>query len=290
TVDAFGLHPALLDAALHAIGLLQLADSEGVRLPFAWSGVSLQAVGATALRVRIAPDGRGGATVDLFDEAGLPVARVESLTLREVSREQMAAAASAAGDESLFQVEWVPVVGDSNEAASWAVLGDSSLAEGGPVFADVEALVASSQDLPGTVVLECPAVEDAPVPDAVRDRLAGVLDVLQRWVADERLASSRLVVVTRGAVAASEDEPVDVRVAPVWGLVRAAQAEHPDRFVLADLPTDAGGEALSAGLACDEPQWAVRDGAIRVPRLVRAQDSTDEASRRWGRASCSRWC
>uniref|UniRef100_UPI00132F719C type I polyketide synthase n=1 Tax=Streptomyces tendae TaxID=1932 RepID=UPI00132F719C len=148
TADAFGLHPALLDAALHAIGLLQLADSEGIRLPFAWSGVSLQTVGATALRVRIAPDGRGGATVDLFDEAGLPVARVESLSLREVSREQMAAAASAAGDESLFQVEWVPVVGGSSEATSWAVLGDSTLADGGGVFADVEALVASSQDLP----------------------------------------------------------------------------------------------------------------------------------------------
>ncbi|WP_456156723.1 type I polyketide synthase [Streptomyces tendae] len=278
TADAFGLHPALLDAALHAIGLLQLADSEGMRLPFAWSGVSLQTVGATALRVRIAPDGRGGATVDLFDEAGLPVARVESLSLREVSREQMAAAASAAGDESLFQVEWVPVVGGSSEATSWAVLGDSPLAEGGQVFADVEALVASSQDLPGTVVLECPAVEGAPVPDAVRDRLTGVLGVLQRWVADERLASSRLVVVTRGAVAVSADEPADVRVAPVWGLVRAAQAEHPDRFVLADLPADAGGEALAAGLASDEPQWAVRDGAVHVPRLVRAQDSTSGAS------------
>ncbi len=276
--DAFGLHPALLDAALHAIGLLQVADGEGMRLPFAWSGVSLQAVGAMALRVRIAPDGRGGATVDLFDEAGLPVAQVESLSLREVSREQMAAAASAARDESLFQVEWVPAVGGSSVAAPWAVLGDGPLAEGGEVFADVDALVASSGDLPGTVVLECPAVEGVPVPDAVRNRLADVLDLVQRWVADERLASSRLVVVTRGAVAVSADEPVDVRVAPVWGLVRAAQAEHPGRFVLADLPTGAGSEALAAGLACDEPQWAVRDGAIRVPRLMRAQDSADGAS------------
>ncbi|AIV33457.1 hypothetical protein NI25_08095 [Streptomyces sp. CCM_MD2014] len=276
--DAFGLHPALLDAALHAIGLLQLADGEGMRLPFAWSGVSLQAVGAMALRVRIAPDGRGGATVDLFDEAGLPVAQVESLSLREVSREQMAAAASAARDESLFQVDWVPAAGGSSVAVSWAVLGDGPLAEGGEVFADVDALVASSEDLPGTVVLECPAVEGAPVPDAVRNRLADVLDLVQRWVADERLASSRLVVVTRGAVAVSADEPVDMRVAPVWGLVRAAQAEHPGRFVLADLPNGAGSEALAAGLACDEPQWAVRDGAVRVPRLMRAQDSADEAS------------
>ncbi|WP_226030997.1 SpnB-like Rossmann fold domain-containing protein, partial [Streptomyces hyderabadensis] len=59
-------------------------------------------------------------------------------------------------------------------------------------------------------------------------------------------------------------------VAPVWGLVRAAQAEHPGRFVLADLPAEAGPEELVAGLACGEPQWAVRGGVVRVPRLVRS--------------------
>ncbi|MFF4918085.1 SDR family NAD(P)-dependent oxidoreductase [Streptomyces tendae] len=273
TVDAFGVHPALLDAALHAMNFASVTMGSGTPLPFAWTGVTLHAVRATALRVRIAPDdARGAVSVELFDQAGLPVASVESLALREVSPEQLAVADAP---DSLFEVEWVAAAdGGSTEAgtASWAVLGDSPLAEGGPVFADVEALLASSQDLPGTVVMECPAVEGAPVPDAVRDRLTGVLDVLQRWVADERVASSRLVLVTRGAVAASADEPVDVRVAPVWGLVRAAQAEHPGRFVLADLPAGAAGaRELSAGLACDEPQWAVRDGAVRVPRLVRAQ-------------------
>ncbi|MER6342819.1 SDR family NAD(P)-dependent oxidoreductase [Streptomyces tendae] len=273
TVDAFGVHPALLDAALHAMNFASVTMGSGTPLPFAWTGVTLHAVRATALRVRIAPDdARGAVSVELFDQAGLPVASVESLALREVSPEQLAVADAP---DSLFEVEWVTAAdGGSTEAgtASWAVLGDSPLAEGGPVFADVEALLASSQDLPGTVVMECPAVEGAPVPDAVRDRLTGVLDVLQRWVADERVASSRLVLVTRGAVAASADEPVDVRVAPVWGLVRAAQAEHPGRFVLADLPAGAAGaRELSAGLACDEPQWAVRDGAVRVPRLVRAQ-------------------
>ncbi|MFD5223893.1 type I polyketide synthase, partial [Streptomyces tendae] len=278
TADAFGVHPALLDAALHAMNFTSVTVGSGTPLPFAWTGVTLHAVGATALRVRIAPhDARGAVSVELFDQAGLPVASVESLALREVSPEQLAVADDP---DSLFEVEWVSAAdGGSTEAgaASWAVLGDSPLAEGGGVFADVEALVTSSQDLPGTVVLECPAVEGAPVPDAVRDRLTGVLGVLQRWVADERLASSRLVVVTRGAVAASADEPADVRIAPVWGLVRAAQAEHPGRFVLADLPVGAGGEALAAGLACDEPQWAVRDGAVRVPRLVRAQVPAGEA-------------
>ncbi|MFJ4183621.1 polyketide synthase dehydratase domain-containing protein, partial [Streptomyces sp. NPDC089733] len=136
--DAFGLHPALLDAALHAIGLLPRADDEGTRLPFAWSGVSLHAVGARALRVRVAPDGRGGVTVDLFDEAGVPVAQVESLVLREVSPEQLAVRDDA---DSLFGVEWVPAQATSDAVGgTWAVLGDSSLGDGGRVFADVDAL------------------------------------------------------------------------------------------------------------------------------------------------------
>ncbi|MFJ8377310.1 type I polyketide synthase, partial [Streptomyces sp. NPDC094461] len=267
--DAFGLHPALLDAALHAIGLLPRADEEGTRLPFAWSGVSLHAVGARALRVRVAPDGRGGVTVDLFDEAGLPVASVESLVLREVSPEQLAVRDD---DDSLFGVEWVPAQATSDAVGgTWAVLGDSSLGDGGRVFADVDALVASADELPGVVVLECGPVEGGSVPDVVRGQLAGVLGVVQRWVAEERLAGSRLVVVTRGGVGVLGGELVDVRVAPVWGLVRVAQSEFPGRFVLADLPVGAGVGELAAGLGCGEPQWAVRDGSVRVPRLTRAQ-------------------
>ncbi|MFJ2249658.1 SDR family NAD(P)-dependent oxidoreductase, partial [Streptomyces sp. NPDC087862] len=267
--DAFGLHPALLDAALHAIGLLPRADDEGTRLPFAWSGVSLHAVGARALRVRVAPDGRGGVTVDLFDEAGVPVAQVESLVLREVSPEQLAVREDA---DSLFGVEWVPAQATSDVVGgTWAVLGDSSLGDGGRVFADVDALVASADELPGVVVLECVPVEGGSVPDVVRGQLAGVLGVVQRWVAEERLAGSRLVVVTRGGVGVSGGELVDVRVAPVWGLVRVAQSEFPGRFVLADLPVGAGVGELAAGLGCGEPQWAVRDGSVRVPRLARAQ-------------------
>jgi hypothetical protein len=61
------------------------------------------------------------------------------------------------------------------------------------------------------------------------------LALVQQWLADERFASSRLVLVTRGAVAAAPDEDVpDLAAAAVWGLLRAAQAEHPERFVLVD--------------------------------------------------------
>ncbi|MFJ4336495.1 type I polyketide synthase, partial [Streptomyces sp. NPDC088935] len=281
TAGGFGLHPALLDAALHPIGLTSLVADGATRLPFAWSGVSLYAVGATALRVRIAPAGPDSFSVIAADPTGAPVAAVEALNVREMSPEQLTAAMDAAvggtaGTDSLFEVEWVSaaVGGGSGGVGSWAVLGDGPVVDGGRVFADVDALLAASgSGVPGTVVVECRAAETASVPDAVRAGLTDVLGLVQRWVGEERLSDSRLVVVTRGAVGVSAGEPVDVATAPVWGLVRAAQAEHPGRFVLADLPVGAGPEELVAGLACGEPQWAVRDGVVRVPRLVRARAS-----------------
>jgi len=56
-VMRFGLHPALFDAALHAVIDVLGAGAEfpagQLPLPFAWNGVSLAAAGAAALRVRV---------------------------------------------------------------------------------------------------------------------------------------------------------------------------------------------------------------------------------------------
>ncbi|MYW71103.1 polyketide synthase dehydratase domain-containing protein, partial [Pseudonocardia sp. SID8383] len=64
----FGLHPALLDAALHAA---LLTGDGAAGLPWAWEDVTLHAAGATALRVRLAPatDG-GGLAVAVADPEG----------------------------------------------------------------------------------------------------------------------------------------------------------------------------------------------------------------------------
>ncbi len=79
-------------------------------------------------------------------------------------------------------------------------------------------------------------------------------------------------MLTRGAVAALEGEPVeDLAGAAVWGLVRAAQSEDPDRFVLVDLDRDmASVRALPAALATGEPQLALRGGNAYAARLSRA--------------------
>ncbi len=110
------------------------------------------------------------------------------------------------------------------------------------------------------------------VPAAAHAVLRRALGLLQAWLADERLASSRLVLLTRGAVAAGLEEDVpNLALAPVWGLVRSAQSESPGRCVLVDVDgEESSWSALPAALARDEPQLAVRGGEVLVPRLARA--------------------
>ncbi|WP_432097686.1 polyketide synthase dehydratase domain-containing protein, partial [Streptomyces sp. bgisy100] len=63
----FGVHPALLDAALHALGVGGLEGEGQARLPFAWGGVSLHAAGASVLRVRLAPVGTDAVSLHAVD-------------------------------------------------------------------------------------------------------------------------------------------------------------------------------------------------------------------------------
>ncbi|WP_436764501.1 polyketide synthase dehydratase domain-containing protein, partial [Streptosporangium sp. V21-05] len=129
----FGVHPALLDAVLHASALGDLLpEPEPGRpfLPFSWSGVSLHATAATSLRVRLTtnadtggqPTGAGVANITLFiaDGSGVPVAEVEALTLRPLSTSDLAA---SSGQGWLHQVGWSVVAAPTGTAApSWVVL------------------------------------------------------------------------------------------------------------------------------------------------------------------------
>lgn len=113
---------------------------------------------------------------------------------------------------------------------------------------------------------------------AVRSVLDRVLGTLKSWLAEPRFASSRLVVVTRGAVGVAEEDEVDVRLAPVWGLVRGAQAENPGRFLLVDLDDDRMPSYLPS---LGEPEIAVRGIDVRVPRLAGVPASDVESAAPW---------
>ncbi|WSV60911.1 SDR family NAD(P)-dependent oxidoreductase [Streptomyces sp. NBC_01013] len=247
----FGLHPALLDAAMH-VALIDDGSrtDESTVLPFAWTNVALHAAGASALRVRIAPAGQDSVSVLVADGAGRPVLTVGALVSRPVSVEQLAG--SGVGG-ALHEVVWRPLVGaGAAEGASEAV-----------VF-----------EVPVPVVGVDPVV-------GVRSVLGETLGVVQRWLVGDEGAGGPLVVVTRGAVSLGGDVGVDVCLAPVWGLVRAAQAENPGRFVLVDVDPVGGSFEDVAGvvLGSGEPEVAVRGGEVLVPRLVEvpAGDMAQEA-------------
>ncbi|MER5968385.1 SDR family NAD(P)-dependent oxidoreductase [Streptomyces sp. NPDC002055] len=295
----FGLHPALLDAALHAFALAHEGEAH---LPFEWRGVSLHATGASSLRVQLSPGAQGSLSLTVADAAGDPVASVDALSLRPVSNEQIQAARRGSQD-ALFRVDWQPLTTTEVDASAhrWAVMGadDSELsaalrAHGGSpqLVDDLEGF--ASGPVPDVVIVPC---VDTPsgvgTASDVRAATRRVLALVQSWLADERFASSRLVVVTRGAVAVDPVEGVaDLTHAAVWGLVRSAQSENPDRFVLVDLDTgldtDSGadmGAALAGVVVSGEPQAAVRAGAVRVPRLVRAEAASPaEDSAAWDAA------
>ncbi|MFF4986716.1 type I polyketide synthase [Streptosporangium saharense] len=281
----FGAHPALLDAALHVAALEWLGDDP--RLPFAWNGIRLHASGATTLRVRAVVSGSESLTLHAADPAGAPVASVEALRVRPVRRDQLRGAAHG---DALFRVRWdaltaeVAVDGDQR----WAVLGAPFPAPKGvtvSAYADLAALAEAldTGTRPFSLVVLPVAGGDDPVAGA-HDNAERTLAVLREWVGQERWADGRLLVLTRGAVAAGAGDVVDLTAAPVWGLARSAQTEHPGRVLLADLDgSDASWAALPYGVATavavDEPQVALRAGSFLVPRLGRV--SSDAGAERW---------
>ncbi|MFI1973527.1 polyketide synthase dehydratase domain-containing protein, partial [Streptomyces cinnamoneus] len=124
----FGLHPALLDSALHAMAAGDSNDSAQAHLPFSWSGVSLHATGASVLRVALSPAGTDAVSLTVADGTGQPVASVDALTIRPLSVEQLRAAAEPQQD-SLFGVEWQSLVLAGGGAQGLVVESVASLAD-----------------------------------------------------------------------------------------------------------------------------------------------------------------
>ncbi|MFK0259574.1 type I polyketide synthase, partial [Streptomyces sp. NPDC090445] len=243
----FALRPGLLDAVLHITGDPAAGEA---RLPSAWTGAELFGVGASTVRIHVTPaDQDGGLTVRVTDESGAPVLSVGRLVTRPVQREQLRAMSGGVRD-ALFDLVWEPatsVVGPPARRVTW----------GSPEAAD-------------TVIW---AVDDDRA-DEVSQTAARALSVVQEFVSGERFAGSRLVLLTRGAVAVSSQEGAPaLGAASVWGLVRSAQREHPGRLVVVDvepgLSADAEAAALGLALGVGESQVAVRGGRVVVPRLAR---------------------
>ena len=302
----YTIHPTLLDAALHTTQLHNNTNTKH-ELPFAWRGVSVSA-GAHSLRVEIATDGQGDVSLMGVDGRGAFVA-VQSLSTREVSAQEIARAGAGGQDSlfSMEWLERPSARGAAR--GGWAVVGDgaresvgrSAVAERRLVgYCDLDELeeaLAEGAPAPEVVLLACTAIEGvlprwiAGDPEVLgldgsgageeeagalgvevvtRAFVLGVFGVLRRWLSEERFAHSRLMLATREAVAVGAGEQLlNLVQAPLWGLLRSAQAEHPGRFALVDVDAEAQSWEALLGLESEEAQLAIRKGAVLVPQLSR---------------------
>ncbi|MFB4197556.1 SDR family NAD(P)-dependent oxidoreductase [Streptomyces carpaticus] len=233
-VTGFGLHPALLDAALQMSALLPGHRPEPGRteLPFVFGEVTLHATGATAVRVRATPHGDGdGVTVTLVDAEGAPVASIGSLVVRPLRADQADATGPVVAD-ALFHTELVPApeTGGTDRGAL-PVLDLTGQAEG----------------------------DDARSAHTLTSR---ALAALQQHLAADEDGGRLVVVVPEGPAGAA-----------VTGLVRAAQSENPGRLLLVTVdPADTSvPDAVDRAVASGEPETVVWEGRALVPRLFRAR-------------------
>ncbi|GGV14052.1 type I polyketide synthase [Streptomyces spectabilis] len=263
-LDAFGLHPALLDAALHPL-LAAGRDTTGL----SWHGFNLYASGPRTLRVWLRSKGEDAFRLWLADDSGEPVAEARALRPGPVAPAERLG--GAAGD-SLFHVVWSPVALPDPEDLTptrLAVLSDTPL-DG--VGRRVESVADAAGDVL-VAVLDVPSGDDT-VAAAHRSTLRA-LELVQDGLA---LETSRLVLVTRNAVATHDGEDVDLGSAPVWGLVRSAQVENPGRITLVDLDGDpASTGRLAAAIASGHEQVALRAGRASTPRLARVRPAAPAA-------------
>ncbi|MFJ2249632.1 SDR family NAD(P)-dependent oxidoreductase [Streptomyces sp. NPDC087862] len=285
--DDFGIHPALLDAALHTLmGVRQEEEGGGekpVFLPFEWTGVELYASGATELRVRIDLDETGtNARIRVTDPAGQPVVHVRGLAIREATAEQIRAGESV---EHLYRVEFrTPRVAQETSADGIWVLGENAEAfeilEADHV-ADVDALLAHLDDgeqAPARLAVDATAAAAPAGGDTARatqELTASALGTIRRLLGEPRLEATELVWITRSAVAA-DDDVRDLAHAPLWGLLRSARNEYAERAIrLIDLGAASTGDALlsRAVTMTGEPEIAIRDGEILAARLVRTTNA-----------------
>ncbi|WP_455409908.1 thioester reductase domain-containing protein [Streptomyces hiroshimensis] len=288
----FGIHPALLDASLHALLVAGEGGAPTARIAAGWSGIRLYATGATALRVRLTPAGGGAYALQLADRAGRPVGSVDSVALRPVTPEEVGDVRERRQD-ALFHLGWTPIALAGAEARfRWGVLGsgefegarfegEQSAAERFDNVAAVAAAVEAGGAF-GAVVLRTEPADGADVAGGVHAETLRVLGLVQEWLAEDRLATTPLLVLTHGGVSTGDEDVHDLAAATIWGLVRSAQSEAPGRIVIAD--TDSGTHNLSpqagtlaALIASGEPQAALRDGTVSVPRLARVTTTAGDA-------------
>lgn len=242
----------LVDNAFAFSLLARHLASDGVpQLPFAiehvyWSGHHQRATWAKhALRPQNKPsDDHTLADIAFCNDDGQVLAWFDGITTRRAPAERFFATAPTV---ELLHLHWQPLA-----------------------FAASQTPADNIDD----VVLFCPAQGTTPPAVAAHQVTTDILRQLQDWLAAPEFANSRFVIVTQGAQALTPDEDiVNINQSPIWGLLRSAQNEHPDRKIrLLDIDDHpASLSAISRALSSDNNQLALRKGKLYRPVLIASE-------------------
>ncbi|MEV6478239.1 SDR family NAD(P)-dependent oxidoreductase [Streptomyces sp. NPDC051657] len=272
-------------ALLQAVGALTMESTPEPRLATHWRDLVAVPGFTGDVRARVTPTGPDTRSLHLTGTDGTAVADVGELTLRPPT-----AAQARAWHRPLHRLVWeaLGVPAQPPVPGRYAVVGGEedhlfkALRRQG---ADVRPCAEPAEATGAETVLVPVGPVGTPAPGQAHTAVARLLPIVQSWLADERFADGRLLLVTRSAVATDGGDVADLAGAAVWGLARSIQAEHPGRLVVVDIDErDESVRALPAVPATGRPQAALRAGALFVPRLrpvprSRAVESrkTDEA-------------
>jgi amino acid adenylation domain-containing protein len=293
-VDRYGMHPALFDAALHALVLADGAALQGeLFLPVAFRDVRFGVSGVAAARVRGIVVDRTPESIQtsltVWDAAGAVVLEVGRLECKRVSAADLAP--RGAGEDLLHVVEWKPLpsVAAERSAAlgrSFLLFADGDLPPLGQALA--ERLRASGGQVTTRAQGEPPGPFDGvdgmvyfapPGSDGAEVARASALHGLRlaQAVAAHGASGARLLWVTQRAQAVAPGEDVAPPLAACWGLGRVLLVEQPVwSIALVDvehLDARDAADALLAELGArdDESQIALRGGRRYGARLKLAE-------------------
>ncbi|WP_231999212.1 SDR family NAD(P)-dependent oxidoreductase [Mycobacterium sp. 1081908.1] len=273
-VTGYGIHPALLDAALHPLASASdAAEPASPRIPYALNGITLYATAATQLHVHLTRTGEDTFALHATDPTGAPVITIGALTLRAIG-DQIGRAASIGGlSDSMFELTWPPLPdlpATSAQPPAWAVCTDNDLA--------------SVTAPPELVVWPLPQADEGDPVQRVHALTRDVLAQLQGWLTRPDTANARLMIVTRHAVSVGAyDRVPDLAHAAAWALIHTAQNEQPDRITLIDTDDTSLDSllAIAATRPSGEPELAVRNGVAHIPRVARIPTLTPPGAPDW---------
>ncbi|HEX6342404.1 MAG TPA: type I polyketide synthase [Umezawaea sp.] len=195
----------------------------------------LRAHGGPVSRVRVTR-AADGISFEAADATGTPVASIASVEFAPADRARLTADRDVTG-EALFRLDWAP-------------------------------LRPAAHPAPDLVVHPAPGGRAA---DAVVETVA----LLRGWLTGRSDDRTRLVLLTRHGVAVDPAEEVDPDQAALWGLVRSAQTEHPDRFTVLDTDGPPSDDEIGRAVGTGAPQLALRAGKLFAPSLVRAEPTAE---------------